>query len=147
MLEPGPPRLEARPRWGKTCTCLPVFSSLTRSAIAEVEKSSTTAATRTCLMRGGILRPRARGWQAKRGDPSDRGRGVGAAGKLGRHLAQAKRRPEAPPELRAAEERDQLRELPREPVPQGAVEAAHHGPARRPEHGREVAHVADPVPP
>src|SRR5205814_9929021 len=80
-----------------------------------------------------------------RGDRSDRGRGVGSARKLGRDLAQAERRPEAPPELRAPEERDQLRELPREPPPQGAVEAAHHGPARRPEHGREVAHVADLV--
>src|SRR2546422_10846397 len=76
---------------------------------------------------------------------SDRGRGVGAAGELGRHLAEAERRAEAPPELRSPAERDQLRELAREPVAQGAVEAAHHGPARGPEHGRDVAHVADLV--
>src|SRR5438876_7248652 len=76
---------------------------------------------------------------------SDRGRGVGAARELGRHLAQAERRAEAPPELRSPTERDQLRELAREPVAQGAVEAAHHGPARGPEHGRNVAHVADLV--
>src|SRR5438128_5003753 len=77
--------------------------------------------------------------------PSDRGRGVGAARELGRHLAQAERRAEAPPELRSPAERNQLRELAREPVAQGAVEAAHHGPARGPEHGRDVAHVADLV--
>src|SRR5439155_9310103 len=88
-----------------------------------------------------ISRPR---WQGKRGTSSDRGRGVGAARKLGRHLAQAKRRLEAPPELRAPEERGQLRELPREPPPQGAVEAAHHGPARRPEPGPAGAPGAAP---
>src|SRR5438034_11345728 len=76
---------------------------------------------------------------------SDGCRSVRAARELGRHLVQAERGAEAPPELLASKERDQLGELPREPETQGAVEAAHHGPARRAEDGCEVTHVADLV--
>src|SRR5205823_13947553 len=79
------------------------------------------------------------------GRSSNRGRSVRATRQLGRQLVQTERGAEAPPELLASEERDQLGELPREPETHGTVEATHHRPARRPEHGREVAHVADLV--
>src|SRR5437667_11894340 len=104
-------------------------------------RAETPASAPTSAIAGGIRLS----MRAAAGRPSDRGRSVRAARELGRHLVQAERGAEAPPELLASEERDQLGELPREPQTQGAVEAAHHGPARRAEDGCEVAHVADLV--